>query len=57
VLPFESHELEFLTRLNERGEIAPELITDEAELQSVIRSHPGLLWKAINVREYRGRSR
>ena len=54
VLPFEPHEHEFLDRLNGHGEIVPELLTDEAELQAVIRSHPGLLWKAINVREHRG---
>ena len=54
VLPLQPHERSFLDRLNERGEIVPELLTEEAELQAVIRSHPGLLWKAINVGEHRG---
>ena len=55
VLPLEPHEREFLDRLNDHGEIAPELLTSVTDLQSVIRSHPGLLWKAMNVRQHRGR--
>ena len=54
VLPFEPLELEFLDRLNERGEIAPELLTNDIDLQAIIRSHPGLLWKALNVRKHQG---
>ena len=54
VLPFEPNESEFLNRLNDRGEIAPELLTEDADLQAIIRSHPGLLWKALNVRKRRG---
>ncbi|MGD8700578.1 MAG: nucleotidyl transferase AbiEii/AbiGii toxin family protein [Gemmatimonadales bacterium] len=54
VLPFEANELEFLDRLNERGEIVPELVTDKPDLQANIESHPGLRWKAINVRSLRG---
>ena len=54
VLPFEAQECEFLDRLNERGEIAPELLTDDRDLQGFIRSHPGLLWKALNVRKHQG---
>ncbi len=53
VLPFTAGEEEFLERLNGRGEIAPELLTTDERLQSVIRAHPGLLWKALNVRRYR----
>jgi predicted nucleotidyltransferase component of viral defense system len=52
VLPFEPHEVEFLERLNDRGEIASDLITDDARLRDVARSHPGLLWKALNVRKH-----
>jgi len=52
VLPLEANEREFLDRLNDRGEIAPELLTDDPRLQEVIRAHPGLLWKALNVEKH-----
>lgn len=55
VLPLGVPELEFLERLNGAGEIAPELLTDDADLQSAIREHPGLRWKALNVRKRLGR--
>ncbi|MEW6074655.1 MAG: nucleotidyl transferase AbiEii/AbiGii toxin family protein [Planctomycetota bacterium] len=54
LLPLEGGEAEFLERIHERGEIAPELLTDDARLQQRIRSHPGLLWKTLNVRRHRG---
>jgi hypothetical protein len=54
VLPLTSEEREFLNGLNDRGEILPELLTDNARTQAMIRSHPALLWKARNVREHRG---
>ena len=54
VLPLRDTERDFLDRLNDRGDIAPELITKDAALQSRLRTHPGLLWKAQNVKEYRG---
>lgn len=53
VLPLSARELEFFDRLNERAEIVPELITDDAGLQATILLHPGLLWKAVNVRKHR----
>ena len=52
VLPFEPPEVEFLEALNGRGEIVPELLTSDEELQSKLRNQPGLLWKAHNVRQY-----
>ncbi|MEO6326154.1 MAG: nucleotidyl transferase AbiEii/AbiGii toxin family protein [Thermoanaerobaculia bacterium] len=52
VLPLDSNELAFLEKLNGSGEIAPELLTDNASLQAIIRDHPGLRWKAINVRRH-----
>jgi predicted nucleotidyltransferase component of viral defense system len=55
VLPLRPEEMEFLSVLNERGDIAPELLTSDPVMQETIRRHPGLLWKARNVREYRGR--
>ena len=54
VPPLRANEIEFLDRLNERGEIAPELLTDDGGLQTRLRSHPGLLWKAVNVCKHRG---
>lgn len=54
VLPLTAEEMEFLDRLNDRGEIAPEFLTDDESLQDTIRAHPGLQWKAFNVRKHRG---
>ncbi len=54
LLPFGEHELEFLRRLNERGEIVGELLTPEERLRQIVQVHPGLLWKAWNVRQYKG---
>jgi predicted nucleotidyltransferase component of viral defense system len=54
VLPLAEHEQEFLERLNGTGEIAAEVLTDDQRLREVIRTHPGLLWKALNVRQHRG---
>jgi hypothetical protein len=54
VLPLTDREREFLERLNGKGEILPEVLTDDERLRDIIRTHPGLLWKAQNVRQYRG---
>jgi predicted nucleotidyltransferase component of viral defense system len=54
VLPLQPEEREFLDNLNERGEIVPELLTGDATMQQLLRGHPGLLWKALNVRQHRG---
>ncbi|MFQ5745349.1 MAG: nucleotidyl transferase AbiEii/AbiGii toxin family protein [Acidobacteriota bacterium] len=54
VLPLKAAEMEFLDLLNDHGEIAPDRLTDETLLQERIRSHPALLWKALNVRQHRG---
>lgn len=54
VLPLAANELEFIERLNQRGEIVTEILTDDKEIQTTIRSHPGLLWKALNVRKHHG---
>ncbi len=53
LLPLRAHEVEFLRLLNDHGEIAPELLTKETQMQTVLHSHPGLKWKALNVAEYR----
>jgi len=54
VLPLNHTELEFLRRLNDEGEIFPDLITADPALQSRVREHPGLGWKALNVRKHLG---
>lgn len=54
VLPLEPRERQFLDALNDRGEIVPEILTPDVRLQELIRAHPGLLWKAHNVRKHRG---
>jgi hypothetical protein len=51
VLPLEAHELEFIERLNGAGDIVPELLTKDASLQALISSHPGLKWKALNMKK------
>ncbi len=56
VLPFTDREREFLDRLNDDGEIVPALLTDDLSLQASIRSHPGLLWKAHNMKARVGRT-
>jgi len=51
VLPLDPHELEFLKRLNDAGDIAPELLTSDVSMQATIRAQPGLKWKAMNVKK------
>jgi hypothetical protein len=53
VLPLTAEEQEFIARLNDRGEIAPELLTSDLTMQATIREHPALCWKTLNVRQYR----
>jgi len=54
VLPFTEGEREFLDRILDHGEIIPSLLTSDEEMANKIRNHPGLQWKALNVREFRG---
>lgn len=54
VLPLTAAEHEFIRRLNDLGEIVPDLLTGDERMQKVIRTHPGLWWKAQNVRRFRG---
>jgi len=53
LLPFTDAEMEFLNRVLDKGEIDPELLTADKDLQDRIRRHPLLEWKAVNVREFR----
>jgi hypothetical protein len=54
VLPLAPHEVEFLDRLNDRGEVVPELLTADSDIRAIIREHPGLKWKSLNVKKHRG---
>jgi len=49
VLPLRKEEREFLTLINDRGEIRPELLASDETTKATIREHPALLWKALNA--------
>lgn len=53
LLPLEPAELAFLDLINDQGEIRPDLLTDDLAVQGRIQNHPGLMWKALNVRRFR----
>jgi hypothetical protein len=55
VLPLDAREMKFLDRLLDDGQIEPQLLTDDGEMMDRIRSHPLLQWKAVNVRQHKGR--
>lgn len=57
LLPFAPHEVEFLDRLLDQGEIKPGLLTAEAELAAHVQEHPVLQWKALNVLRHRAKRR
>jgi hypothetical protein len=52
ILPLEENEINFLTCINEKGEIKPELLTKDKALGDKIRRNPALLWKVKNVRSH-----
>lgn len=53
VLPLSETELAFLDRLLDAGEIEPALLTADADLADRLLRHPGLAWKAQNVRSHK----
>jgi len=55
VLPLKDNELEFFDRLLDYGEIEPSLLTQDNEMIERISLHPGLEWKALNVRQFKGK--
>lgn len=55
IWPISEPHREFIDRLLEYGEVRPELVASEPEQIDRIASHPGLLWKAKNVKAYRQR--
>jgi len=52
-LPFTVNEMEFLNLVLDKGEINPELLTADEDLQDRIGRHPLLEWKAVNVKAYK----
>jgi predicted nucleotidyltransferase component of viral defense system len=54
LLPLRPEEMKFLDRLNDNGEIASEHLTTDTDMQQRLRNHPGLRWKAFNVRKHHG---
>jgi len=55
LLPLNEFEIEFLTKINEQGEIQPELLSTDNGLQEIITRHPQLNWKALNVKKHKNR--
>jgi predicted nucleotidyltransferase component of viral defense system len=55
VLPLTPDEKRFLDTLLDEGRAEPQLLTTDQALAERISMHPGLSWKAKNVREHRGR--
>lgn len=53
VLPLTESEAGFVGGLNDEGVIRAQLLTEDPAMQALIESHPALLWKAQNVRQYR----
>jgi len=53
ILPLTQPEVEFLERVNEHGEIRPDLLSTDPSIQERLLEHPALLWKARNVRRHR----
>jgi predicted nucleotidyltransferase component of viral defense system len=53
VLPMSADEIEFLNRILDHGEIQPELLTTDAAMIKRIKTHPLLMWKAQNVRQFK----
>jgi hypothetical protein len=53
-LPLTSRGRALLDGLNDRGELNPGRLTEDVRLRDVIRAHPGLLCKALNVRQDHG---
>ena len=54
VLPLNTPEREFLTAVQDAGQIRPELLTADESLRERMAMQPGLLWKVANVRQHLG---
>lgn len=56
LLPFNENEMIFFNKLLDDGEIDPLLLTADENLQKRISMHPGLLWKAQNVKNFKAKA-
>ena len=54
LFPLSENELRFLDLLHEDGKVDAAYLTTDETLQDLIQRQPGLQWKALNVRNYRG---
>ncbi len=54
LLTWRKNEREFLDRLIEKGEVAPDLLTNDPALRERVAAQPMLRWKALHVRRHRG---
>jgi hypothetical protein len=52
LLEWSGAEKEFLDNVLDKGEIRPELLTEDTELQKTILTNPVLIWKCANVRTF-----
>jgi hypothetical protein len=55
ILPLRANELAFLDSILEQGEIKAELLTSDKEFIERVNQHPLLQWKAMNVRQHKGK--
>lgn len=46
ILPFADNEMEFMQKIQKQGIVDASLLTNNAELQGIINSHPALIWAA-----------
>lgn len=50
LFPLREHEQHFLNALLDFGEIKPELLTNDVQLQDKIKLHPAVQWSAYNIK-------
>jgi len=55
MLPLKSNESEFLDLILDHGDVRSDLLTTDHEMQERIRTHPGIQWKALNVRKHKAK--
>lgn len=55
VLPLSEPEREFLDRLLDYGKIVPSMLAVDEVWANSIKQQPLLEWKALNVRQHKGR--
>lgn len=54
VLPLSRPERQFLDVLLDKGDVNPQLLTQDSALAKRVEEHPALVWKALNVRRFKG---